>query len=64
MFHKEEQFPEILKSVVLVDYSPGYKLGEFNCGIQDYNNFLIHDAPYYIEQNISQVKLLIDKQTA
>ena len=52
MFHKEEQFESILQLVLLVDYSPGYKLGEFNCGIEEYNMFLTKDAPYYIEQGI------------
>lgn len=64
MFYREEEFERILDAVILVDYSPGYRLGEFDCGVQDYNDFLVHDAPVYIEQNISQVKLLLDKQNA
>lgn len=64
MFYREEEFEEILQAVVLVPYSPGYKLEDFDCGIDDYNDFLINDARYYIEQNISQVKLLIHKQSA
>lgn len=64
MFYREEQFEDILKTVVLVDYSPGYKLGDFDCGISDYNEFLQSDAPIYIEQNICQVKLLLNKVTA
>jgi hypothetical protein len=64
MFYREEEFEDILKAVVLVDYSPGYKLGDFDCGIPDYNEFLVSDAPIYIEQNICQVKLLLHKQTA
>ncbi|PKM79513.1 MAG: N-acetyltransferase [Firmicutes bacterium HGW-Firmicutes-14] len=64
MFHREEEFEEISKHVVLVDYSPGYKLGDFDCGIPDYNEFLVFDAPIYLAQNICQVKLLLDKQSA
>jgi len=64
MFYCENEFEKISEAVVLVDYSPGYKLGDFNCGIKDYNDFLINEAPIYIEQNISRVKLLIDKQSA
>lgn len=59
-----EQLEKVKKAVVLVDYSPGYRLGDFDCGISDYNDFLVNDAQYYIDQNISQVKLLIDKQNA
>jgi len=64
MFYRENEFDDILQNVVLVPYSSGYKLGDFDCGIDDYNNFLTNDARYYTEQNISQVRLLIHKQTA
>lgn len=64
MFYREEEFESIAEMVVLVDYSPGYKLGDFDCGTPDYNEFLISDAPTYIEQNLCQVKLLLNKQTA
>jgi len=64
MFYREDEFEDILQTVVLVPYSPGYKLGDFDCGIDDYNQFLTNDAQYYIEQNISQVRLLIHKKTA
>ena len=62
--YKEEEFEEISTAVFLVDYSPGYKLGEFDCGLKDYNDFITNDARIYIEQNICQVKLLLCKQTA
>lgn len=42
----------------------GYRLGDFDCGIADYNDFLCSDAPYYIEQNVTQIKLLINKENA
>ncbi|SHI48866.1 hypothetical protein [Desulfosporosinus lacus] len=64
MFYCENEFEYILQTVVLVPYSPGYKLGDFDCGTEDYNQFLTNDAQYYVEQNISQVRLLIHKQTA
>lgn len=63
MLYRDE-FEEIKRTVVLVDFSPGYRLGDFDCGVEDYNEFLLNDAEYYIEQNVSQVKLLIDKKTA
>ena len=64
MFYSEDEFEDILQAVVLVPYSPGYKLGDFYCGTKDYNEFLTNDAEYYVEQNISQVRLLLHKQTA
>jgi len=64
MFYKEEEFGPIQQAVTLVDYSPGYRLGDFDCEIKEYNEFLTDDAPIYISQNISQVKLLIDKKKA
>ncbi|WP_418792153.1 GNAT family N-acetyltransferase [Phosphitispora sp. TUW77] len=64
MFYREEEFENISETVVLVDYSPGYKLGDFDCGTSDYNEFLTYDAPLYIEQNLCQVKLLLDKKNA
>lgn len=64
MFYGENEFEYILQTVVLVPYSPGYKLGDFDCGTEDYNQFLTNDAQYYVEQSISQVRLLIHKQTA
>ena len=37
MFYREDEFEDILQTVVLVPYSPGYKLGDFDCGTEDYN---------------------------
>jgi len=62
MFYKEEEFEKILPMVELVNYSPGYRLGDFNCGSEDYNSFLTNDAKYYMQENICQVKLLINKR--
>ncbi len=44
-----------------MDYSPSHKLGEFECKDSDYAVWLINDAHYYIEQSISQVKLLLNR---
>jgi len=63
MFYREEEFENMLQAVVLLDYSPGYRLGDFDCEVQDYNDFLVNDAPYYIEQNICQVKILLEMKT-
>ncbi len=38
MFYREEEFEDITQMVILVNYSPGYKLGDFNCGVKDYND--------------------------
>ena len=62
MFYKEEEFENILPMVELVNYSLGYRLGDFDCDSEDYNSFLSNDAKYYIQENICQVKLLINKQ--
>ena len=62
MFYKQEEFENILPLVELVNYSLGYRLGDFDCGSDDYNSFLINDAKYYIKENICQVKLLINRQ--
>lgn len=58
----EPEFDAIQQKVVLVDYSPSYRLGEFQCKDPDYAVWLINDAKFYIEQNISQVKLLLDRE--
>ncbi|HUW64824.1 MAG TPA: N-acetyltransferase [Spirochaetia bacterium] len=60
----EEVYEGIATKVVLVDYAQGYRTGEFDCGLSDYNDFLCNDAPYYIQQNIVQIKLLVNKRNA
>ncbi len=57
-------FTELAQQMVLVNYSPGYKLGEFDCGITEYNNFIQNDAESLIELNFTQIKLLINKSNA
>jgi hypothetical protein len=56
-----ESFARIEKTATFVDYSSGYKLEDFQCKDPDYALWLKNDAPYYIQQNISRVKLLINK---
>lgn len=58
------RFDELTQAAVFVDYSPGFKLGEFDCGIDDYNVWLQKDAEIYIRDGMSHVKLLISKQNA
>lgn len=54
----------IITGTVLVDYSPGYRLGEFDCGVENYNEWLRHDAEIYVVNGFCRVKLLISKINA
>jgi hypothetical protein len=56
-----ESFKLIEETALFVDYSSGYKLEDFQCKDPDYALWLQNDALYYIQQNISRVKLLINK---
>ena len=58
------QFADIKEYAELVDYSLSYRLGDFNCGINDYNDFLVNDAPDYLREDICQIKLLINRKNA
>ncbi|PGZ57873.1 N-acetyltransferase [Bacillus cereus] len=40
-----------------------HDVSSFDCGQDDYNKFLTNDAVYYIENNISSIHLLIDKES-
>jgi ribosomal protein S18 acetylase RimI-like enzyme len=51
------------ETLELVEYSPNYKIGEFQCKDPDYTKWLLKDAPKYIRLNISRVVLLIDKNS-
>ena len=57
-------FNTLAQQMVLVKYSPGYKLGEFDCGILEYNQFIQNDAEQLISLNFTQIKLLINKNNA
>jgi hypothetical protein len=63
MIYKPE-FEVIQKGVLLVDFSPGYQLGDFQCKDPDYVTWLVNDTPIYIDENLSQVKLLLNKENA
>jgi ribosomal protein S18 acetylase RimI-like enzyme len=54
------EYGEIAEKTSLVPFSTEYRIGDFDCGIEDYNLFLINDAKHYIESQISSVHLLID----
>lgn len=58
MFYGQDRFTEIAQATELVDHSPGFKLGEFDCGEKDYNDYLQYDATLYAEYGISRVVLL------
>ncbi|WP_168120730.1 N-acetyltransferase [Paenibacillus sp. HB172176] len=57
------EYETISNLVSLVDFDENYPLESFDCGIEDYNNFLLHDAKKYIELGISAVQLLIDNES-
>ncbi|MCJ8343446.1 MAG: hypothetical protein MJH09_11480 [Cetobacterium sp.] len=46
----------------LVKLSKGYRVEDFNCGLEEYNNFLKQEALNIQEKNISKVHLLINKK--
>lgn len=62
MFYGKEHFNVISEEVEFVDLSPSLKLGDFNCGVDDYNEFLLCDAPKYIEDKLCQVTVLLNKE--
>lgn len=35
----------------------------FDCGVKDYNDFIVHDAAHYTNEHISSVHLLLDRET-
>lgn len=57
-----EEIAQFTSFVRLDELDENYDLKQFDCGIEDYNNFLIHDARYYMENNISSVHLLIHNE--
>jgi hypothetical protein len=62
-YRESGEYEIILSKVSLVSFNEKYSLQNFDCGIPDYNNFLIHDARKYIELGISSVHLLIETGT-
>lgn len=57
------EYDEIAERTKLVAFSSEYRIGDFDCGIKDYNEFLRKDAGIYIRHQISQVHLLLDNQS-
>lgn len=46
----------------LVDFSPGFRLGDFACEFKEYNDWITNDANIYIQNNLSRVHLLVNRQ--
>lgn len=57
------EYKEIDQKVFLVLYNENYNLKLFDCGVEDYNNFLIYDAKKYMDLGISSVHLLVENRT-
>lgn len=60
---EENLFEKISKVSHLVPYSKNYKINEFNCGIDEYNDFLIKEAELLGNQGVTQTQLLINNYT-
>jgi hypothetical protein len=62
-YRETGEYEEIFSKASLVPFKESYPLSDFDCGVADYNNFLLHDARKYIELGISSVHLLIENGT-
>lgn len=62
-YRKTDEYDEIAERTELVKFSSEYRIGDFDCGIKDYNDFLTNDASIYIEHCISRTYLLLDKHS-
>lgn len=58
-----DYFEEISKMSHLVPYSKNYKIDEFDCGIEEYNNFLLNEAKQLGDLGVTQTQLLINNYT-
>ncbi len=56
-------FEHIASSKHLVPFSTNYKIKQFDCGIEEYNDFLTKEAEYYQQSGISKTHLLLDNAT-
>ena len=56
-------FEKISKISHLVPYSKNYKIEEFDCGIPEYNNFLLDEADQLGNLGVTQTQLLINNYT-
>jgi hypothetical protein len=62
-YRETGEYEIISKKVSLFQFDEKYPIEQFDCGIDDYNQFLIHDARKYIDMKISSVHLLIENGT-
>lgn len=58
-----DYFEKISKISHLVPYSKNYKIEEFDCGIPEYNNFLLDEADQLGNLGVTQTQLLINNYT-
>lgn len=56
-------FDTISNTTHLVPYSSFYKIDKFDCGINEYNSFLLEDAKHNQEIGISNTQLLLDNKS-
>lgn len=63
MYRGTGVYEEMAERSRLVRYSADYPIKQFDCGVKDYNDFLVHDAKIYEEIGISSVHLLIHAET-
>lgn len=54
-------YDAIESRTALVPYHPALALGTFDCGIADYNDFLLRDAAVYIAYGITAVHVLVER---
>jgi hypothetical protein len=62
-YRQTGEYQLISEKTSLVQFNESYAIQSFDCGIEDYNNFLIHDARKYIDMGVSSIQLLIENGT-
>ncbi|MGL4862771.1 MAG: hypothetical protein ACRC4T_06570 [Cetobacterium sp.] len=60
--NKKKDIIDDFQNFQLVKLSEGYRVQDFNCGLEEYNNFLKKEALNIQEKNISKVHLIINKK--
>ena len=60
----EQFFLDLGQTAKLVDFSLGYRINDFDCRENPYNDFLVEDALSLHKECTSRTKLLINKQNA
>lgn len=53
------EYERIREQAELVPFSPELPIETFDCGVSDYNQFLVNDAVYYVDTGVSFVHLLL-----